>query len=166
MGFGTFVATVWHFTRIVLVPQAFCIRLPVILMARSNTHGRPGQSPESGQQAKAHDPDIGRPPGILSQDGLLGMDAIQERRPSDRGQQNGAAVPLCTVEANVRQDIGKVERMAYQAIRTRSRATSLHPPQRAQPVDVSRQDQDVGLGNRALGRWRRRQALLPGVPQP
>ena len=46
------------------------------------------------------------------------------------------------------------------------RATSLHPPQRSKPVDVPRQDQDVGLGNRALGSWRRRWALLPGVPQP
>src|SRR5262250_887647 len=46
------------------------------------------------------------------------------------------------------------------------RTTSLHPPQRAQPVDVPRQDQDVGLSNRAIGSRRRRQALLPDVPQP
>src|SRR5262245_47807411 len=46
------------------------------------------------------------------------------------------------------------------------RTTSLHPPQRSQLVDVPRQDQDVSLGNRTIGSWRRRQALLPGVPQP
>jgi hypothetical protein len=46
------------------------------------------------------------------------------------------------------------------------RATSLHPPQRSQPVDVPRQDQDVGLGNRAIGSRRRRRARLSGLPQP
>jgi hypothetical protein len=45
-------------------------------------------------------------------------------------------------------------------------ATSLHPPQRSKPVDVPRQDQDVGLGNRTIGSRRRRRALLPGLPQP
>src|SRR5262249_34652359 len=45
-------------------------------------------------------------------------------------------------------------------------ATSLHPPQRSQSVDVPCQDQDVSLGNRAIGNWRRRRALLSGVPQP
>ena len=46
------------------------------------------------------------------------------------------------------------------------RMTSLHPPQRSQPVDVPRQDQDVGLGNRTIGSWRRRWALVLGLPQP
>jgi len=48
----------------------------------------------------------------------------QEHRPSSRGQQDGAAIPLPTVEADVREEIGEVERMAHQPIRSRlSQAT-------------------------------------------
>ena len=87
-------------------------------MVRSKPPGRPGQSPEAGQQPSVHGPDIGRPPGILSQEALLGLDAIQQRRPSLRRQQDGAAIPLCTVDTDVREDIGEVERMAHQPIRS------------------------------------------------
>src|SRR5215510_6999196 len=79
----------------------------------------PGQSPQTGKQAKAHGPDIGRPPGVLTQDALLGMDTIQERRPSYRCQQDRTTIPLRTVKADVRQEISEVERMAHQPVGSR-----------------------------------------------
>ena len=74
--------------------------------------------PETGEEALAHQGNVGRPSGILREYPLFGTDAVEQGCPPRHHQQRCAEIPFLEVVTNVRKHIGQIHRMAHEPVWT------------------------------------------------
>src|SRR6476659_1796190 len=73
-------------------------------------------SPKTGEKPVANLGEVGRPSRILRDYSLLGVDAVDERRPTDQHQEDSDEVPFLQVVADVPKYVRKVHRVAHQSV--------------------------------------------------
>ena len=116
-----------------------------ILDASAGSSAIPGgrgtiRLPEAGEEAVAHQGNIGRPSGILREHPLLGVNAVEQGCPSRHYQQHSAGIPFLEVVPDVRKHVGQIHWMAHEPIG----ATCLQIPQGREDPEPSAQADEAG----------------------
>ena len=96
--------------------------------------------PEAGEEAVAHQGNIGRPSGILREYPLFSTDAVEQGCPPHYHQQRSAEIPFLEVITNVRKHIGKIHRMAHEPVG----ASRYQTPQGREDPEPSAQTEKAG----------------------
>src|SRR6476659_2935314 len=81
-------------------------------------------SPKTREKSVANLGEVGRPSGILRDYSLLGVDAVDERSPTNQYQEDSDEVPFLQVVADVPKYVRKVHRVAHQSVGTTRHQTS------------------------------------------
>src|SRR5207248_7968075 len=62
--------------------------------ARDPSHKQAALSPKTGEKTVANQDDVGRPFGMLRENSLLGVDAVDQRRPTHQYQEERDRIPF------------------------------------------------------------------------
>src|SRR5262245_64324016 len=81
-------------------------------------------SPKTGDKAIANNGDVGWPFGMFAEYQFFGVDAVDERLPTDQYQENGDKIPFLQVVSNIGEHVRKIYWMAHKSVRPTCNQTS------------------------------------------
>ena len=81
-------------------------------------------SPKTREKTVANLGEVGRPSSILRDYSLLGLDAVDERRPTDQHQEDSDEVPFLQVVADVPKYVREIHRVSHESVGATGRQTS------------------------------------------
>src|SRR5262249_52491858 len=91
--------------------------------------------PDAGDEAIGHGAAVCLPSAVFREHSFLGMNAVEEGRPSGNADKRNADIPFMEVVADVAQEVGEIEGMPHDTVWTSGRQASQGRTQAKQPAD-------------------------------